>query len=131
MIRLPIICLVLAGALCLLAGCGTSGPLIYNVHGQVTFQGKPVPKGFIKFLPDPGKGNSGPGGGAEIVNGSYSTPAGKGVQGGAYYVEISGYTGVETSADGETLPDGESLFPPYRTTVDLPKESTEQNFEVK
>jgi hypothetical protein len=31
-------------------GCGPSGPAMYRVYGTVTFDGKPVERGFINFL---------------------------------------------------------------------------------
>lgn len=123
-------CVALAGCTLALAGCGDSGPKRYQVSGKVTYKGKPVPKGFITFEPDSSKGNEGPGGGAEIVDGEYSTESGKGVLGGPYRVKIVGYDGVPTRQSGEELPDGKPLFIPYETTVDFPKESTEKDFDV-
>lgn len=113
-------------------GCGSSdkGPPRYTVSGTVSFEGKPVPKGFITFLPDTSKGNKGPGGGAEIKAGSYRTATGKGVVGGPYIVKIVGYDGIATSAEGEELPDGQSLFTPYQTAVEFPLEATKQDFQV-
>ncbi|MCR9115569.1 MAG: hypothetical protein NXI22_01305 [bacterium] len=111
-------------------GCRPDTPLQYQVRGVVTFEGKPVPKGFVKFLPDVAAGNRGPGGGAEIINGNYQTEYGKGVQGGAYRVAITGLTGEPVSMNGEELPDGVSLFPPYLTKVEFPNEDVEQNFEI-
>lgn len=123
--------LVLIGALAAASGCsGSGGPPRYEVWGTVTFDGKPVPKGFIKFTPDTAQGNSGPGGGAEIKDGHYRTATGKGVSGGPHVVHIVGYDGVATSAEGEELPDGQSLFTPYQTTIDFPKEKVEHNFEI-
>lgn len=131
MIVLRLLALAAAFSIATLAGCGTSGPLKYTVHGEVTHKGKPVPKGFIQFLPNPGKGNSGPGGGAEIINGRYQTPAGKGVQGGAYYIHITGTDGVPYSEGGEEIPDGKDLFPKYEVEFDFPKESIEKNFNIE
>jgi hypothetical protein len=34
----------------LAAGCKPSGPPTYRVSGAVTFNGKPIPKGYINFL---------------------------------------------------------------------------------
>ncbi|MDX1946058.1 MAG: hypothetical protein SFU86_11730 [Pirellulaceae bacterium] len=124
---------VLAGWSCLvLAGCENagSGPTRYPVSGNVTFDGQPVPKGFITFEPDADAGNSGPGGGAPIENGRYSTGLEAGVVGGAYTVKIVGYDGVPTQMEGETLADGQPLFVPYQTKVEFAKEKAEKNFEV-
>ncbi|QDU30132.1 hypothetical protein ETAA8_52510 [Anatilimnocola aggregata] len=114
------------------AGCGPSqsGPKRYPVSGTVTFNRKPVPKGFITLEPSIEQGNSGPGGGAEIVNGKYDTTLEQGVVGGAYKVRIVGTDGVPATIEGETLADGQPLFEPYETTVEFPLEKTVKDFEV-
>lgn len=126
------VCLLVAVCAVALAvgGCGPGIPNPYEVSGTVTFGGKPIPKGFITFLPDTTKGNKGPGGGAPIVDGEYRTAAGKGVAGGPYTVKIVGYTGISITAFGEELVDGPHLFLPYVISVDLPKEDTKQDFTV-
>ncbi|MEZ6140660.1 MAG: hypothetical protein R3B84_08820 [Zavarzinella sp.] len=113
-----------------LLGCGGGGGSTYDVTGMVTFQGKPVPKGFITFEPDTAKGNTGPGGGATIVNGKFKTDKGKGVVGGPYIVKIVGYDGIVANQSGEELTDGKPLFAPYVTNFDFPKEDSDQKFEV-
>lgn len=115
----------------LTGGCGSSdGPPRYEVWGTVTYDGKPVPKGFITFMPDTSQGNEGPGGGAEIKNGQYRTAEGKGVVGGPHIVKVVGLDGIPISMEGEELPDGQSLFIPYQVTIDFPKEKHEHNFEI-
>lgn len=55
-------------------GCGGGGSA---VSGEVTFNGKPIEKGYVTFTPVDGKGTPV---GAEITNGKYSAknvPAGK------------------------------------------------------
>jgi hypothetical protein len=123
---------LLSLALALLAGCGGSsgGPQRYAVSGTVTFDGKPVPKGSITLEPNAESGNSGPGGGAEIVDGKYNTGVEKGVIGGAYKIRIVGYDGVPVEMEGEKLADGKSLFSPYETTFDFPQETTTKDFEI-
>jgi hypothetical protein len=111
------------------AGCG-DGSGSHTISGKVTHKGKAVPKGFITFIPDTSKGNSGPGGGAEIINGEYTTPDDKGIHGGAYIVQIVGFDGVPYSESGEEIPEGKSLFAKYQLAVDLPKESTTKDFTV-
>lgn len=39
------------GVFVLLAGCGDDGPRIVPVSGQVLIDGKPVTRGFIRFIP--------------------------------------------------------------------------------
>lgn len=126
--------LVLATAL-FVVGCsgGTNdGPARYSLSGTVTFKGEPVPVGYIQFYPDSEKGNKGPGTGADIKDGRFSTPAGKGVVGGPHVVEITGYDGVPITVEGEgELTHGTPLFPRYKSTADLAKADGEQNFEVE
>jgi hypothetical protein len=116
----------------LLAGCnaGSEGPTRYPVSGVVTHGGKPVAKGFISFEPDASANNSGPGGGAPIVAGRYRTEMETGVIGGPHKVRIVGYDGIPATMEGETLPDGKSLFAPFETTFDFPKQATEKDFDV-
>lgn len=114
------------------AGCGdsTDGPKRYALSGTVTYDGKPVPKGFITLEPDSAQGNSGPGGGADIVNGKYDTKTAMGFVGGPYKVRITGTDGIPASIEGEELPDGKPLFLPFETTVDFPREATVRDFEI-
>jgi hypothetical protein len=114
-----------------IAGCGrsTDGPKRYPLSGTVTYNGQPVPKGFITLEPDAEKGNSGPGG-ADIVNGKYDTRTTMGIVGGHYRVRITGTDGVPVTIEGEELPDGKPLFPPYETTIEFPAAATVQNFEI-
>ena len=116
----------------LLLGCQnrSDGPTRYPVTGNVTYDGQPVPKGFVTLEPDAAASNSGPGGGGPIVNGRYSTGAEAGVVGGPHTIRIIGYDGIPTSMEGEKLPDGKSLFPPYQATFDFPKQASEKNFEI-
>jgi hypothetical protein len=112
-------------------GCAKNGLERYEVSGNVTHDGQPVPKGFITFEPDADQGNSGPGGGADIVNGRFRTAAGKGVVGGPYLIKIVGYDGVPVTESGENLPEGKPLFAPHHTKVEFPKQNTQQDFDVK
>lgn len=111
-------------------GCGGGGPDRHQVSGRVTYKGEPVPKGFVTFMPDTSKGNSGPGGGAAIVDGQYRTEPGKGIVGGPHLVRIVGYDGVATQESGEELPDGKSLFIPVQLQITFPTENSERDFEL-
>lgn len=117
----------------LLAGCsgGTDGPPRFQVSGTVSFEGKPIPVGMIYFNPDTSRGNSGPGSAAEILNGKYQTPVGKGIIGGPTKVVIDGFDGVEVKKSGEIIPQGNALFPTYEEQVDLPRKTSSQDFVVK
>lgn len=115
-----------------LTGCGQAvdGPSKFSLTGTVSFDDKPVPKGFITFVPDGDKGNKGPGSGAPIVDGKFETPDAMGHIGGAHTVEIVGYDGVPTTVEGESLPDGTPLFAKAFLSADLPKEDGTMDFEV-
>ncbi len=42
-------------AICMVVGCGQSGPEIARVHGTVTLDGKPLPGAVIMFVPVSGR----------------------------------------------------------------------------
>jgi hypothetical protein len=115
---------------CCLVGCGRDdGPLRFDVSGKVTFNNKPVPVGRIQFEPDSSQDNQGPAGYALIKDGTYSTQeTGKGTVGGPHVVVMLGFDGK--AAPAEEIVAGAPLFPKYRTTVDLPKETTTMDFDV-
>lgn len=77
-----------------LAGCGSSGPEMARVYGKVTYQGQPVPKGTISFVPvDAVNGN--PATGVLQSDGSYTLQTvepGDGARLGEYRVAISTIT---------------------------------------
>lgn len=112
------------------AGCGRSGIDRYAVSGNVTYQSKPIPVGYVKFEPDSSKGNKGPGAGVPLVDGAFTLPSERGIVGGPHIVTISGNDGIETVINGERAPEGKPLFSRYQTNFDFPKQDTEWNFEV-
>jgi hypothetical protein len=128
----------------LLAGCGggTEGPPVYQLQGQVKFNGEPVPYGRVEFVPDTAKGNSGGSGYADIVDGKYDTalPSGRGVIGGPHLVTFTGQSAkpaVTANAEGtidETAASDAApiplLFSEYREEHDLPKEDSVLNFDL-
>jgi len=71
-----------------LTGCGEPNPLGRRpIHGQISFQGKPVDYGSIQFAPeDPQHGVSS---GTMIDNGSYTMTLSQGLPPGSYSVMIS------------------------------------------
>src|SRR5690349_16503455 len=109
--------LVLFGVV-LTCGC-SSGDRVYQLSGNVTYDGKPVPAGHIIFEPDNNAGATGGSGFAKIKDGHYDTSIldGRGVLGGPHIVRIQGLDGV---VRGELL-NGIPLFQEYVTTADLPK----------
>lgn len=118
--------------LALALGCsgGSQGPPRYDLSGEVTYDGQPIRKGMLTFAPEVEQGNSGPGSGAVIKDGRFTTPPKKGHVGGPHRIRIVGYDGVAAVVEGEELLDGKALFEPYETVVDLPKAHAKQNFNV-
>lgn len=112
-------------------GCGGDGDGVtrYNISGNVTFDGAPVPHGFIQFLPDSAGGNSGPAGSATITDGKFDTAtSGQGTIGGSHTVIISGFDGNARPED--ELPFGMPLFSEFKTEGDFPKSAHEVDFQV-
>lgn len=120
-------------AVSLLTGCSSQtseGPERYALSGHVKYDGKPVPRGTITFTPDNEKGNHGPASLAIIQDGEYQTTGSKGIIGGAMVVEINGSDGIPVEVNGETMEAGTALFSAYRIKLELPEQSTQQDFEV-
>lgn len=120
--RSMMLLLFLVLSLTVILGCSSSDPRSHHVEGTVTFKGKVVPFGNVQFVPS--KGNSGPAGYADIVDGKYATWAagGKGTVGGPHTVVINGFDG-KSNPEAE-LPHGKQLFREYKTEYDIPKESS-------
>lgn len=131
---MALVAMALSGGL--LSGCGGGvdpGPTRFNVTGTVSYDGKLVPAGNIQFLPDTAKSNSGPAGYATIKDGKFSTgETGKGVVGGPHTVIITGLKRAPSNEPEPFVEGGESnsLFPEYRTEVDLPKSDSEEDFSI-
>jgi hypothetical protein len=120
-----------AAICCVATGCGEKGTQRYDLTGQVTFRGQPIPKGYMIFAPDREKGNSGPAAKSAIRDGQYETIKGLGVIGGPHVVSIVGTDGVPyDQGEGVMNPMGRPMFPEYKVQVDLPKQSGSLDFEV-
>lgn len=108
-------------------GCGRpSGPTRFPVTGTVAYGGQPLAAGRIAFEPDTDRGNKGPAGYGDIVNGRYATYPSMGVVGGPHRVVIEGYSGSSPEQLRKRVP----LFPPHITTVDLPQGTASVDFSV-
>ncbi len=109
-----------------LVGCGKRGSdALYEISGSVTFAGRPVPGGRIVFEPDEARGASGMVSIGDIANGSYRTRPQRGFGGGPCRVTIYGTDGTVPTEEKDT-----SLFPPWQTTLDLPREACRRDFDV-
>jgi hypothetical protein len=88
-------CLAWAMAATLLSGCNRDrGPERVIVSGKVTYKGKPVENGAIRFVPA-GK-SSMPTAGAYIVNGQYVAESQGGIPVGAHKVQIEAYSVIRS-----------------------------------
>jgi hypothetical protein len=99
-----------------LSGCGHSGKKVWPVSGKVTFQGKPVIAGTIRF--------SNPSGGVDMTaglgpDGSYeiAMAEGRGLPEGDYQVAIIPLS----AAPGAKMPFGPALPPPKPICRDIPE----------
>lgn len=75
--------------LALWAGCGRGVLERVPVRGTVTYDGRPVASGRLRFIPAPG--SNCPSSGASIVDGNYAADGNGGVAVGQYRVEIIAY----------------------------------------
>jgi len=115
-----VVAMAVCGTVC---GCGRdAGPTRYNVSGEVTFNGNPVPAGHVLLTPNAASGNQGPQGFAPIRGGQFTTAGaeGKGAGSGAYRIEIHGSDGVPYQGEEREVPEGRMLFPTVRENVTLP-----------
>lgn len=117
----------------LCGGCGRGdGVKRTDISGSATFAGSPIVYGTIEFIPDEKKGNSGPTGAAEIINGKYNTKekGGRGVVKGPHHVRITAYSEAPKPNNDETkvVPQPEPLFVGYLLEADLG--SPTQDFNV-
>ena len=79
-----------ATSIMMVSGCGAkNGPERAIVSGEVTFDGQPLEKGVIAFVPD--GATQGPTAGAAILGGKYATPPGSGPVLGIHRVEITAH----------------------------------------
>ncbi|MCX7699624.1 MAG: hypothetical protein N2039_01980 [Gemmataceae bacterium] len=125
---------VVCVGLLLVLGCDSGEPRRYELSGQVTFKGQPVPVGTIVFVPNESMGNRGPGTTAGIADGVYRTAPGQGTIGGPHKVRISGYDGkvkpIPGAPDGQTMPANPPLFQNIELEVDLPRADSTMDFHL-
>ncbi len=126
-------CIVVPMAICLflLSGCNrTAGPVRYDLSGKVSCAGKPVPAGYILFVPDGSRGNDGPGATADIKDGVYKTRPHEGVIGGPHVAKVSGFDGKPVQQGPMINPMGTKLFLNAPVSIDLPKEASSCDIDV-
>jgi hypothetical protein len=105
-----------------LAGCESKADR-FDLSGNVTYGGKPVPAGYMVIKPDVAAGNKGPGAAATITEGRYATREGRGTIGGPHIVTIVGFDGKEYTMEGGIAnPMGKQIFK-VDVKADLPREN--------
>ncbi|MEI6239930.1 MAG: hypothetical protein WCR51_06050 [Planctomycetia bacterium] len=118
--------LALCAAMVAVPGCKGKSVDRYGLSGSVAFRGEPVPCGRVTFEPDAERGNAGPGTSAFIVDGRFSTIAGKGHCGGPHVIRILGFRRPDASDEGA----GRELFAEHVVRVDLPRGDSQREFVV-
>lgn len=107
-----------------LVGCGGPTDKIV-VSGEVTFNGKPIDDGVIRFRPV--DGTEGPVTGAMIVNGMYKVKNKGGVTTGTNRVEIEGYRPTQ---GGKKMPEMPGMDPNPRDQYVPKKFNTESELRI-
>ncbi len=106
------------------AGCD-GGIAQYEVTGQLTFEGEPVPQGRIIFTPRTGPDGYGAQGVARVDAGKIISHDEKRMIGGKYQIQIIGFDGIPyQDGSGATIPYGRPLFLPLRTELELPTQDS-------
>jgi hypothetical protein len=111
-------CLVCLGTLLVLvAGCSSGEQKKAQLSGKVLFNGKPVPAGFISFMPNSSKGNTGAATVAAIKDGLYDTARSpqSGIKPGPNVITIQGFDGKPLP----NFPNGKQIFNPFERREDL------------
>lgn len=95
-------------------------PRRHLIAGEVTYQGRPVKIGVIRFTPEGRSGSPNQLIEGEIREGKYVVRPGHGSHGGTYRVQVSGFTGVPKKNGSATDPKGDPLFPEVTRTALVP-----------
>lgn len=108
-------------------GCSKEAKL-GQLSGTVVFKGKPVPAGYISFLPDASGGNLGPVKVAQVKDGVYNTALEKnpGISPGTTLIRIAGFDGKKQKGFSQ----GKQIFNPYQLRVTLPNGVSTMDFTV-
>jgi hypothetical protein len=109
------------------AGCAKQEKL-GQLSGKVTFNGKPVPAGYVSFMPESSAGNLGRVKVAQIKNGVYDTSLepDPGIYPGATIIRIAGFDGKKIKGFSQ----GKQIFNPYELRATLPEGTSTRDFNV-
>jgi hypothetical protein len=126
--RLAWLTVVLGAALAIPAGCGPEKKVLGQLKGKVTFKGRPVPAGYIQFMPDATKGNQGAVKVAQIKDGMYDTGLGSdpGIVPGPTVIRIAGFDGKVVPRFGQ----GQQIFNIYELQDNLAEGTVTKDFAV-
>jgi hypothetical protein len=122
----------IVGMALVLPGCGGEERPRYPVSGTVTYQGKPVAMGSIRFEAEASVGDFAPVCHAPISEGKYATPSQDSPTNGKYLVLVMGIDTARIKKDGPPGTPWEmpALFPPFRTIVEIPPPNGVFDIEV-
>jgi hypothetical protein len=121
-------CLLLAACCVLLTSCGRGGLERAVVTGRVTYQGQPVTKGKIRFIP--AKDTQTPMWGAFIHDGKYEARGKGGVPVGTHKVEIVAWRTNKDERKASPPPDMTSDMPPPSKQYIPEKYNTKTELEI-
>jgi hypothetical protein len=117
--------ILITGSFLFVTGCGRTKT--YPLTGNVTFDGKPIPRGTITFLPKTDQTNTGSYSMAVVKEGNFKIEKGKlGLNEGTYSVIVTGTDGIVEEFHPEGLP----LFTDYHTEFVFNKELLQFDIEV-
>ena len=104
-------------AICLMAlGCGDDGPKKYPITGNVSYGGKPIIYGDIRFEPKEGLNNQQTMAISSIEDGKFKTE----VVGGPHWVYVRDLTG-DADMGNPDKPGRSKFMMEYRAGIELPK----------
>lgn len=110
-------------------GCGGGKGPIVNVAGTVTFNGAPVPSGYVTFVPVDSNNYVRDRVTSKIRDGHFEVPVGEGLRGGREYrVEVDGYQ--QPSGSNSDEQEVARLFPLWTTNVTVPGDGGDLEFNV-
>lgn len=109
----------LVAAILVLSGCDSQAR--HQLSGTVTYQGKPVTMGSVRFEAEHSAGNVTPVCYAQIVDGKYEMKPEERPATGRYRVLVMGIDESRIKKEPGVPWEMPELFPPYTTTIDVPQ----------
>jgi len=117
-------------------GCGNGDRFQRTiVTGTITYDGQPIPKGAIWFVPTESVGNQAPTGFARIEDGRFATERAKSPITGRYTIKVTGFDGAEPTAaeKAELLSSdflGHAIFPEYVQEAEIAADEMTLDLDV-